>query len=322
MRNVIFLFGLPRSGSTLLQRVLMSHSQIASVAEPWIMLPFSYAYKPQGVLSEYSHAVYSLAIKDFVRNLPNKEDDYYEALGNFASTLYRKQCANNEIYFLDKTPRYYLIIPEILKSFPNAKFIFLFRNPIHVMSSMMNTWSNGNFGRLYSYERDLNTGPKLLSDGYQLLGEKALAIQYEQFVSNPALHLDKMCEYLGIAMEEQMLGSFASQDTKGRMGDSTGVHEYNSISTKSLDKWKLTFATKYRKKVALNYIKNIENTDLLIQGYNKAALIKEIEDIPAKQSKFISDRIDVLYSLLIRYFKLNIFLNKATNKWARNKYLS
>ena len=41
MKSPIFLFSLPRSGSTLLQRVLMSHKDIASVAEPWLMLPFT-----------------------------------------------------------------------------------------------------------------------------------------------------------------------------------------------------------------------------------------------------------------------------------------
>jgi hypothetical protein len=322
MKSPIFLFSLPRSGSTLLQRVLMSHYQVASVAEPWMMLPFSYAYKPNGVLTEYSHNVSFSAIEDFIDNLPNKENDYYEALGDFASTLYRKQCKNNELYFLDKTPRYYLIIPEILQAFPDAKFIFLFRNPIHVMSSMMQTWSNGTFRKMYAYERDLNLGPKALSEGYELLGDKALAIQYEQFVSNPAMYVEKICQYLDIEFDVQMLEAFSSQDTKGRMGDPTGVHDYKSVSTESLDKWKLTFATKYRKKIALNYLKSIEDSVLLAQGYNKTELIEEIEDIPAKQSKFLSDRVDVLYSVLVRYFKLNIFFGKAMNKWTRGRYLS
>jgi len=322
MKSPIFIFSLPRSGSTLLQRVLMSHSQIASVAEPWVMLPFSYAYKSNGVLTEYSHNVSFSAIEDFVDNLPNKENDYYEALGDFASTLYGKQCKNNERYFLDKTPRYYLIIPEILKAFPDAKFIFLFRNPIHVMSSMMQTWSNGTFRKMYSHERDLNLGPKALSEGYELLDDKALAIQYEQFISNPAMYVEKICLYLDIEFDVQMLESFSDQDTKGRMGDPTGVLDYKSVSTEPLDKWKLTFATKYRKKIALNYLKNIEDSVFLTQGYSKIDLIEETENIPAKQSKYLSDRIDVFYSFLVRYFKLNIFFGKITKKWTRNRHLS
>ena len=54
MQAPIFVFSLPRSGSTLLQRVLMSHNDISSVAEPWILLPQIYSLKKEGTLSEYS----------------------------------------------------------------------------------------------------------------------------------------------------------------------------------------------------------------------------------------------------------------------------
>ena len=35
----IFIFSAPRSGSTLLQRVLAAHTQVATASEPWILLP-------------------------------------------------------------------------------------------------------------------------------------------------------------------------------------------------------------------------------------------------------------------------------------------
>lgn len=322
MKSPIFLFSLPRSGSTLLQRVLMSHSKIASVAEPWLMLPFSYAYKSQGVLTEYSHNVSFPAMEDFIGNLPNKENDYYDALGEFASTLYRKQCKNNELYFLDKTPRYYLIIPEILKAFPDAKFIFLFRNPIHVMSSMMNTWSNGNFRKLYLFERDLNFGPEALSRGCELLSNKAIAVQYEQFVSNPIDALTKICKYLDLEVEKSMLDSFSNADTKGRMGDSTGVFEYKSVSAASLDKWKQTFSTNYRKKIAAKYLNSIDESVLLTQGYEKKEILDQINNITDKRSVFIADWLDIFYSNLVCYAKLNIHFGKQTIKWSRKRFLS
>jgi len=68
------------------------------------MLPFCYAHKSKGVLTEYSHSLSSDALEDFISNLPNGENDYFRALNEFASALYQKQCVNNETYFLDKTP--------------------------------------------------------------------------------------------------------------------------------------------------------------------------------------------------------------------------
>jgi len=37
--KIAFLISLPRAGSTLLQRLLMAHSGIASCGEPWLALP-------------------------------------------------------------------------------------------------------------------------------------------------------------------------------------------------------------------------------------------------------------------------------------------
>lgn len=322
MKSPIFLFSLPRSGSTLLQRVLMSHKDIASVAEPWLMLPFSYAYKKEGALTEYAHNVSYAAFKDFIDNLPSKEDDYYEALGDFAHTLYEKQCVNNEKYFLDKTPRYYHIIPQIVKAFPDAKFIFLFRNPIHVMSSMMQTWSNGRFKKMYSYEMDLNYGPKALSEGYKLLKDKSYAVRYEQYVTNPEKYTKEICKYLGMDFDEAMLKSFASQDTKGRMGDSTGIKEYKSVDTKSLEKWKSTFNTDFRKNYIRNYIESIDGNIFSMQGYDKKVILEEIEKLNVDNRFYFKDNFDLIYSDLVRILKPNIWFGRTTKVWAKSSYLS
>ncbi|MFV1990599.1 MAG: sulfotransferase, partial [Acidimicrobiales bacterium] len=44
-----FLLSLPRSGSTLLQRLLGAHSMVATVAEPWLLIPPLYALRDEGV---------------------------------------------------------------------------------------------------------------------------------------------------------------------------------------------------------------------------------------------------------------------------------
>ena len=322
MKSPVFLFSLPRSGSTLLQRVLMTHKDIASVAEPWLMLPFSYAYKKEGVIAEYSHRTSYIAMNDFINNLPNKEDDYFEALGTFSNTLYEKQCPNNEDYFLDKTPRYYNIIPEIAKAFPDAKFIFLFRNPVHIMSSIINTWSNGGLKKLYSFERDLNYGPKALSIGYELLKDKAYSLRYEEYVTNPEKYTKEICDYLDLKFDKQMLNSFSSQNTTGEMGDPTGIKEYKNVSANSLGKWKNTFDTSFRKNMIYKYIESIDHEVLNIQGYNKSDILSEIDTLDIKNSKFIQDRVDKLFSNLVIIFKPNIWFGKYTKTWARNRYIS
>lgn len=322
MKSPIFLFSLPRSGSTLLQRVLMAHQEIASVAEPWLMLPFCYAYKREGVLTEYDHATSYTAFEDFMANLPNKENDYYEALRIFATTLYEKHCTNDEKYFLDKTPRYYNIIPEIAKIFLDAKFIFLFRNPVHAMSSMIQTWGDGRLNKMYKYERDLHFGPKALSEGYKILKDRSYAIRYEQYVQNPKKYTQEICKYLEIDFDEGMLANFASQNTKGRMGDPTGVKEYKNVDTKPLDKWKNTFNTSFRQKYINRYIDSIDEDILKLQGYDKKYILKEINRIKTGKNVALKDRIDLVYSNLVQFIKPNIWFGRTTKIWAKNRYLS
>jgi hypothetical protein len=322
MKSPIFLFSLPRSGSTLLQKVLMSNSDISSISEPWLMLPLSYMHKNKGLLTEYSHTVSYFALKDFIANLPNKEDDYYGAMHTFVNTLYEKQCLHNEKYFLDKTPRYYNIIPEIYKVFPDAKFIFLFRNPLHVMSSIVQTWCGGTFKNLYEYDRDLHYGPEALSRGYKLLKDKSYAIQYEEFVLNPEKCIQEVCDYLEIDFDKGMISNFSVQDTKGKMGDPTGIKEYKNIKASSLDKWKEVFNTPFRKKVIYKYIHSIDAEALAIQGYNKELILKEIKNLNIVFKLSVVDIAHYLYSITIRYSKANIFFGKFTKKWARRLFLS
>lgn len=322
MKSPIFLFSLPRAGSTLIQRVLMSNQDISSVAEPWIMLPFCYSKIKNGMFTEYNQSLSSYAIEDFINNLPNKEKDYYEALHDMLFTLYEKQCVNNEKYFLDKTPRYYLIIPEILKIFPDAKFIFLFRNPIHVYASLISSFAQNRFNHIYSTHIDLYSGPKLLSDAYVQIKDRSIAIKYEDFVQDPKIITKKISEYLKIDFDENTLSNFISQNTKGRLGDPTGVKNYNRIEAKSLDKWKSVFSNSFRKKIIIKYIQSIDERTFQVQGYNKDELLMEIESMKVASGICFRDRIDYYYSTIIRILKLNIFFSKSKNIRTREIYIS
>src|SRR5665213_3086127 len=51
----IFIFSISRSGSTLLQRVLAAHPEVATVSEPWLLLPFVYSMRTEGVIADYVH---------------------------------------------------------------------------------------------------------------------------------------------------------------------------------------------------------------------------------------------------------------------------
>lgn len=322
MKSPVFIFSLPRSGSTLLQRVLMSHKLIASVAEPWLLLPLVYATKKEGVLAEYSHGTAANAVEDFISNLPNQKEDFSLALNEFVRHLYAKQCKNDEVYFLDKTPRYYLIIPEIVEIFPDAKFIFLFRNPLHALSSMISTWSNGNLRNLYAFQQDIILGSKLLSEGYAQYSDRSLAINYEDFVMKPEVYGKKVCEYLELDFDPAILASFNAQQTKGRMGDPSGVKEYASIDTRPLNKWEKSLNTPLKKRAFKKLICSIEDGVLDIQGYRKSDILADIDRCKTSELGYIKDLGDWFFSIFVQYTKANLFLGRRRGKWFRKRLMS
>ena len=83
--------------------------------------------------------------------------DFLETLMSLLLTLYEKTCNPNKYYFLDKTPRYYLIFALIARLISDAKFISLIRNPSEVTASFIETWGKGRL-RSHPYYVDLYRG--------------------------------------------------------------------------------------------------------------------------------------------------------------------
>jgi hypothetical protein len=322
MESPIFIFSLPRSGSTLLQRVLMSHPQVCSVAEPWLLLPQTYLLKNKGTLSDYSSLTANKALKDFIGNLPQKDKDYSDSLRQFILDLYSKQCKQGERYFLDKTPRYYLIVDEIVSLFPNAKFIFLFRNPLQAYASGINTWGKGRFKKYYSTRPDIILGTKLLSKGFFKHKDKSISINYEDFVSNTPKELEKISEYIEMNIDIDALAEFSKQDTKGSLGDPTGTKTYTQISSEGLEKWKTTFNSVVRKWHLRQLLNKIKEEDLNIQGYDKTQMVQEIKSLDNKKNYLLfKDLFDFARSSIVGRLKLHLFFNKEFS-WIKNSYLS
>ena len=66
----LFLFCLPRGGSTLVQRVIAAHPKVSTLPEPWLLLPLVYATREQGARAEYWHEATAQSVKDFSERLP------------------------------------------------------------------------------------------------------------------------------------------------------------------------------------------------------------------------------------------------------------
>ncbi len=277
MLKPLFIFSLPRSGSTLLQRVLAADSQIESVAEPWVLLPFVYALREQGASAEYSHYWASFALNDFILELPNGRKDYLSVVGSAMRELYQMAAKNKDArYFLDKTPRYALIADEVIDIFPDGKFICLWRNPLAIIASIVETWAGGQWD-VSMCKVDLFDGMERLIDAYQAHHDKILAVQYERFLQSPENELARISNYLGLELDPDVLENFSQVSFSGELGDPTGVGNYREVDTAPLEKWKSVINNPLRKMWCRRYLRWLGEERLRVMGYDLDELLHELD---------------------------------------------
>lgn len=262
--DLIFVISQPRSGSTLLQRVLSGHPEIQTSAETWLMLHPVYAMRPRSISAEYGAKNATTGVRDFLSYYTSGPQVYDDAIRAFAATLYGNALAcSGKRYFLDKTPRYFFIIPDLQRLFPKARFVFLLRNPLAVLSSLLKTYVKEDWPALSFFRHDLLRAPSLIKAGIDMLGEHAIVVRYEDFVSDPESQVARLCDRLGLAFEPAMLEYARTAPPKGRLNDPVGVHRHSRPTTGSLNKWKSLADSAQARHFAAAYL-NALGEDLML----------------------------------------------------------
>ena len=309
----IFIISLPRAGSTLLQRILGYHDNIYTTSETWMLLPFLYILKKKGVYSEYWHRSTSVAFKDFIGEMPQGKKDYFESLREFVLDLYSKAAADEE-FFLEKTPRYHLILTDLIKVFPDAKIIILVRHPIAILNSIIETWGEGAWN-LFKYKIDLYVGLMNILSVYKENKSRFFLLNYENLIHDNKETIRNLEEYLGVRFPEESIANFSQVELKGKMGDPTGVKKYTNISDKSISSW-MKPTNIIRKIYFARYVKWIGKENLSVIGYDHDQILDEIKQLPFSVKYVFRDVLYIFFGwgyCLFDFFSLYDKLKKVPN---------
>ncbi len=310
--RVIFLLSVPRSGSTLLQRILGAHHEIETVSEPWLLLPLAYMLKKRGCFAEYEHHTMTVALEDLIRELPRGREDFLEELRTFVLRIYAKSSGGKSAYFLDKTPKYYLIIDEIAEIFPDAKFVFLWRNPLAIVASIMRTFQGGKWN-LYQAKADLFSGIENLAKAYRRLDGRAIGVRFEDLIDKPAPTVEKLHRYLELDYEPETLQAFVDVTLRGKIGDPTGMKSYQTLNREPLNKWSTTLSNPIRKAWCRRYLNWIGSDNLRMMGYDLETLLDALEALPTSLRYVFSDSVRIGYGVIYSIFEPRILYSKIQN---------
>jgi len=283
-RNLIFLISQPRSGSTLLQLMLSGSPEIATTAEPWIALHPIFALHDGAIDPTYGANIAKTALLEFLKESGVGIEFYHKQISSLLLALYN-QAINHQgkRYFLDKTPRYYNIIDDLYELFPQAKFVILFRNPLAVLNSVLNTWVKDDYSLLANNFDDLMIAPHKLVKFSTKHQEISIKVQYEDLVTTPEAVIKEVCQFLGIEYSENMIAYGERLNPGWKFGDQVGVRKSTRPNFESLNKWKNAFESPQAGLLAISYLESLGPKLMKEMGYEYAEL-KSAINIPASNS--------------------------------------
>ncbi len=192
----IFIVGLPRTGTTLVERMLDSHSQVTSIGE--------FKDFPM-MLSDEAGVV--------APSMPGASSPEIFRAVNFKSLGRRylaaaRDLATDSPRFVDKLPYNFLYCGYILGALPQARILHLKRNPLDACYAIFKTL----FFRAYNFSYDLEeladyivSYHQHMTHWHEVLPGRIIDIEYEALVQDPESQARRILESCDLPWEEQVL---------------------------------------------------------------------------------------------------------------------
>jgi tetratricopeptide (TPR) repeat protein len=222
----IFVVGLPRSGSTLVEQILASHSRVDATHE----LPEVGRLIQRINRDRVDRVAYPEAVRDFT-------DENWAALGRSYIDETR-QYRRGAPFFIDKMPNNFASIGFLSLALPNAKFINTRRHPTDTcLSCYKQLFARGQpftydlleLGEYYlQYDR-------MMAHWHAVLPGRVLDVHYESVVADQGGETRRLLEFCGLPWEDACLQYY---ETERAIRTASSEQVRRPIYTSSVGMWK------------------------------------------------------------------------------------
>jgi len=203
-KGIIFIIGVGRSGTSLLQSILSSHSEICIPPETGfvrgeILYKESYSNK-----SGAEFLAINEKLKRIIKEIPSNWASTFKDEREFYQSLLEHYCEQKKIIG-DKDPRLIEFMAATAQVFTESKFIHLVRDPRDVLLSKKKAaWSRGHpsWYHIFANYMQLKIGEY---NGHKLPGQRYKVIIYKDLLGEPTATAKELCQFLGLTFEEEML---------------------------------------------------------------------------------------------------------------------
>ena len=223
-RPPLFVLSVWRSGSSLLYTLLNQHSEIGLLYEGDLPRLHRFlwgrfrsgAWRERWEFWNRGPSRHGIAIA----SMPASVSDAWEATRIVYQEVARRKQAT---IWGEKTPHWYDCPLQMAEHFPDARFIFLWRDPNAVLQSIASAASTDRFFRKPGFTHRVLIGNEKLRracDALRDLGRPVHEVNYEDLTSNTSGCMQQICQFLEIPYESQM----ASLDGSDRSAIAAGRH--------------------------------------------------------------------------------------------------
>ena len=239
---LVFLVGMPRSGTKLLRDLLNRHSDVAIFPNESHFIPafhrrycghssFGERWNFRELYCEFRTTAFCRRLE--ARGIVISEADWHHHLEGhqFADVLralfacYRAQ--TGAIIVGDKTPEYLTQVPLLTRLLPESRFVHIVRDPRDHVLSMRKAWRKSVPRSAYRWK----TQVRKYCDDVAATSTPQVTVRYEDLVTEPAATLTRVCGFLGIEFQPQMISLDTSSE---ELGDARGLKTVVSDNTR---KW-------------------------------------------------------------------------------------
>ncbi len=228
--NPIFVVGMPRTGTTLVDRILSSHASVVSIGE---LTNF-------GLLLKQAAKTASPYVLD-PETLEKSAQTDLRKIGT-AYIESTRRLRGDSPYFVDKMPLNFFYAPLILAALPSARIIVLRRNPMDACLSNYRQLFRTSFS-YYNYTHDLSDTAKFYA-GFEALmtkwrdelpASRFMEIYYEDIVAEQEKQTRTLISFCGLPWMDQCLHF---HENAAPVATASSVQVRQPLYSSSIGRWK------------------------------------------------------------------------------------
>lgn len=224
----IFIVGMPRSGTTLVERILAQHDDVKSIGE-FSLFPQLLSSMAQEYLLQHPDKVTNLHEAALQLDFPALGRRYLAA---------SQELAEGKRFYIDKLPVNFLYCGFIKKALPNATIIHLSRDAMDSCYAIFKTLFINAYAFSYTLDelaRYYATYKEIMAHWHNVMPEQILDVDYESLVTDAEVQVKRLTQWCGLDYQAEML-HFHNTNDVSTTASSAQVRK--PIYQSSIGKWR------------------------------------------------------------------------------------